>query len=124
MANNFEISMYRTSDNLSIQLKGDFDGSSAAELLNTLQNHLNETDCISINTKNLRNIHPFGGEVFRQNLFKLKRHLSRIKFVGENAEKFPLTEMEYLCTNKYRHEPQNQNDSWVTIEAERGRSID
>lgn len=123
MANNFKISMYRTSYNLSIQLKGDFDGSSAAELLNTLQTHLNETDCISIDTRNLRNIHPFGGEVFRQNLFKLKRHLSQIKFLGKNAEKFLPAEMEYLYPDKHHHEPQNQNNSWVTIEAEHGKNI-
>ena len=43
MANNIEISMRRTSDSLSIELTGDFDGASADELLDTLQKHLKNT---------------------------------------------------------------------------------
>ena len=41
MAQNFKISTHRTIENLTIRLVGDFDGSSAFELLNALWENLN-----------------------------------------------------------------------------------
>jgi len=38
MAANFRISVHRSSDSLHMKLMGDFDGSSAWELLNVLRN--------------------------------------------------------------------------------------
>jgi hypothetical protein len=38
VAQNFKMSMHRKIDNLSIRLMGDYDGSSAFELLNALKN--------------------------------------------------------------------------------------
>ena len=82
MAQNFKIFMYRTIDNLHINLKGDFDGNSAFELLNTLKKNLNSTKRILIDTNNLKKIYPFGQEVFDHNLSKLKDHRIRIQFIG------------------------------------------
>ena len=82
MAHNFKILMYRTIDNLHINLKGDFDGSSAFELLNTLKENWNGTKRILIDTNNLKKIHPFGQEVFDHNFSKLMDHKIRIQFIG------------------------------------------
>ena len=85
MAHNFKIFMHRTVDNLHINLKGDFDGSSAFELLNTLKENLNSTKRILIDTNKLKKIYPFGREVFNYNLSKLKDHRIRIQFIGPNT---------------------------------------
>jgi hypothetical protein len=85
MAHNFKIFMHRTIDNLHINLKGDFDGSSALELLNTLKENLNSTKRILIDTNNLKKIYPFGWEVFDHNLSILMDHRIRIQFIGPNT---------------------------------------
>jgi hypothetical protein len=111
MASNFKISMHRTCGNLSIQLAGDFDGSSADELLNALQEHLDDSTCISIDTSNLKKIHPFGRDVFAPQLFKLIKHHYCIKLVGKNADQITPTEVEYLQIDKYHNEHQQQENS-------------
>ncbi len=85
MASNFKIRMHQTVDNLRINLRGDFDGSSAFELLNTLKKNMNDTKCILIDTNNLKKIYPFGQEVFDHNLPKLKAHRNRIRFTGQHT---------------------------------------
>lgn len=85
MARNFKIFMHRTIDNLHLNLKGDFDGSSVFELLNILKENLNSTKRIRIDTNNLKNIYPFGREVFDHNLSKIMDHRIRIQFIGPNT---------------------------------------
>ncbi len=85
MAPNFRISMHRNSENLHLKLMGDFDGSSACELLNVLKENCNGVCRVIIHTSCLKNIYPFGREVFRCNFSELNRHRTRIMFTGENA---------------------------------------
>ena len=85
MAQNFKISTHRTIDNLYIRLMGDFDGSSAFELLNALWENLNSAKLILIDTYNLKEVYPFGREVFYYNFLKIKNQRIRIRFVGPNA---------------------------------------
>ena len=85
MAHNFKIFMHQTTDNLNINLLGDFDGSSAFELINLLKDNLNGAKRIFIDTNNLKKIYPFGREVFNRNFSKLRDHRIRIQFVGSNA---------------------------------------
>ncbi len=85
MAHNFKISAHQTIDNLHINLLGEFDGSSAYELLNYLKDNLNSAKSILINTNNLNKICPFGREVFNRNFSKLKDDRIRVQFVGLNA---------------------------------------
>lgn len=40
MASNFQIFSFKTNDSLHLKLSGDFDGSSAHELINTLTEHV------------------------------------------------------------------------------------
>ncbi len=85
MAHNFKISIHRTIDNLYIRLIGDFDGNSAFELLNALREDLNSAKFILIDTYNLKEVYPFGREVFYYNFLKIKSQRKRIRFVGPNA---------------------------------------
>ena len=85
MAHNFKILMYRTIDILHINLRGDFDGSSAFELFNILKENLDGAKRILIDTNNLKKIYPFGQEVFDHNLSKLMGHQIRIQFIGPNT---------------------------------------
>jgi hypothetical protein len=85
MAHNFKININRTTDNLYIRLKGDFDGSSAFELFNTLKDNLNSTKCILVDTHKLKAVYQFGREVFYCNFSKIKNQRIRIRFVGPDA---------------------------------------
>ena len=85
MAHNFKISTHQTIDNLYIRLIGDFDGSSAFELLNALWENLNNANFILIDTYNLKEVYPFGREVFYYNFLKIKNNRICIRFVGPNA---------------------------------------
>jgi len=64
MASNFRISVHQNNGALHFKLKGDFDGSSAFELVNALQAYHGKVKKIIINTHGLSSIHPFGLGVF------------------------------------------------------------
>ena len=87
MANNFRISVHRNSDNLHIKLLGNFDGSSAFELLNMLKKKSNGGGKIFVHTSGLKEIHPFGSEVFRSHSDILKGPSHRLIFTGENGSR-------------------------------------
>lgn len=85
MASNFKISLHRKSDNLHLKLRGDFDGSSAHELLNILKAHNDNVKKIFIHTFSLSSVHPFGLDVFQKNcaVNKLARSLT---FTGDHGD--------------------------------------
>jgi hypothetical protein len=85
MASNFRISIHRNSENLHLKLMGDFDGSSAFELINVLKKNWNGACQVFIHTESLKDIYPFGRHTFQQNLSGLRGHRSRILFAGDNA---------------------------------------
>lgn len=85
MSANFRISMHRNSENLHLKLMGDFDGSSACEVLNVLRENSKDPLRIFIHTNCLKNVHPFGREVFRKNLSEVEGHQTFITFTGEKA---------------------------------------
>ena len=87
MASNFQIFSFKTKDSLHLKLSGDFDGSSAHELINTLINHSAGLWDIFIDTNNLKTIHPFGIDVFQKNLNGIKKQLKNLIFVGANKYK-------------------------------------
>lgn len=87
MAKNFKISTHRNDQNLHLKLMGDFDGTSAFELLNVLKRNSNRTSKVFIHTSGLRNIYPFGLNVFHNNLNVLKGKLAELVFTGENASR-------------------------------------
>ena len=64
MARNFLITYYRYEDSIHLKLYGDFDGSSAHELLNHLKVRSHDTLKIYIHTDGLTHFHPFGLNTF------------------------------------------------------------
>jgi hypothetical protein len=85
MAHNFKIKLYRTSDNLHIHLMGDFDGISALELINAIKENQKNAKCVQIDTCKLKEVYPFGQEVFNYNLLNVLDRQIRIEFIGPNA---------------------------------------
>jgi hypothetical protein len=81
---------YETSDSLHLKLDGDFDGNSAYELLNTLQEHGNGFYQIFIDTNDLQTIYPFGRDVFQRHLGIFKSQLKNLIFIGENEQAFAM----------------------------------
>ncbi len=69
MSPNFKIHPSRSHVKLILKLSGDFDGSSAFELINTLTENRGEVRKIIIHTDGLSSIHPFGARVFKKNCF-------------------------------------------------------
>ena len=89
MAHNFKISIHRNIDRLYIRLTGDFDGSSAFELLNALRENLNSSKIVLIDTNELKKVYPYGREVFYNNFFRIKNQRKRMRFVGSSALRMP-----------------------------------
>ncbi len=85
MASNFKIVIHRDRDNMHLKLVGDFDGSSAHQLLNLLTRNGLAASRVFIHTSALRAIVPFGRDVFHSNLDQLKGKPLRLVFTGDRA---------------------------------------
>ena len=89
MAVNFRIASKELNNECTaLKLFGDFDGSSAWELINALDNNSRETGTIDINTDGLRNIYAFGLDVFLPNLSKMKKTHVDVQVTGRFREIF------------------------------------
>ena len=86
MALNFRIYCHQTMDNLHIKLTGDFDGSSAYELINFLKKYGAFARRVFIHTSSLSSICSFGLDVFQKSytIKKLSRILTFIGKYGNN----------------------------------------
>jgi len=87
MAQNFRVVVHQNSENLHLRLEGDFDGSSAHELLNTLEERCRFASRAFIHTNGLKQVDPFGLSVFHANLAGLKggKKCRPLHFTGEHA---------------------------------------
>jgi hypothetical protein len=85
MAANFRISVQRSSHSLLLNVMGDFDGTSACELLNILKESSDGVARVFVNTTGLKDIYPFGQDTFHNSLYLLKDLPIRLVFTGENA---------------------------------------
>ena len=90
MANNFKIQSNHLRNEIRLKLFGDFDGSSAYELINILKNYKNDRNQIFIDTNNTTSIHPFGKEVFIKNVGVFDINTNKIIITGKH--KFSLTQ--------------------------------
>jgi hypothetical protein len=88
MASNFHIFRHQTKDTLHLKLEGDFDGSSALELINTIEEHGVGFRQIFVDTDDLNTIYPFGRTVFEKNLGRFIKKRNRLIFIGENEHCF------------------------------------
>ena len=116
MESNFGISVYRHKKNILIKLSGDFDGSSALQLLGLMRNCLKETDKIIIQTDYIGSIEPFGLNTFRYNLGSLTKHSMKFVFTGEKApcliETWPANSRpELKMKTERRYNYQNRADA-------------
>ncbi len=91
MASNFKIIRYQKRENLHLKLIGDFDGTSAYELMNTLTSSKVNKGKIFIHTDDLKSVYLFGAELFK---LKCPRIISRcIIFTGKRAVELVYPEM-------------------------------
>jgi hypothetical protein len=88
MASNFTIISHRKNGSLHLKLYGDFDGSSAYELINALKSYPGGSYQIFIETSSLNTIYPFGNDVFQKNLNTLNKKFLNISFIGEHRKNF------------------------------------
>jgi hypothetical protein len=85
MARNFQITYYRYEDGIHLKLYGDFDGSSAHELLNLLKVKSDDTLKTYIHTDGIKHLHPFGISTFSKGLKIINGCADRIVFTGKEA---------------------------------------
>ena len=85
MASNFKILIHRNDENLHLKLIGDFDGSSAWELINGMKRHCHGISRIFIHTNCLKHVHPFGRDILHKNLLAPIAKSVRVVFTGDKA---------------------------------------
>jgi hypothetical protein len=85
MASNFQISSNRAGDSLHLELSGDFDGTSAHELLHFIKKYSNEISMVYIHTGSLQQIHAFGRDILHRRLGIVNSNFGKIIFKGDKA---------------------------------------
>lgn len=89
MAKNFQINTtIQNKHNLCVQLAGDFDGSSAWELLRVLGKNSGKFNRVTIETQELKNISGFGLEIVAARLAGLDPRGTAIGFTGRHRSVF------------------------------------
>jgi len=97
MAGNFRISVHKNSDNLHLKLAGDFDGSSACQLINSLKERKGGVSRIFIHTDCLEEIYPFGRDVFQSDLDNFNAQPVNFIFTGEKASQLAPQKTKLHC---------------------------
>jgi anti-anti-sigma regulatory factor len=90
MASNFQIYSFKTRDSLHIKLTGDFDGSSAHELINTLENNNKSYYQIFVDTSDLKTIYPFGKMVLEKKFGSINKKSNNLILIGKNVNELYL----------------------------------
>jgi anti-anti-sigma regulatory factor len=89
MAKNFRVHTKETSDqSLALQLFGDFDASSACELINLLNENIKRSSKVAIDTDGLKTINAFGLDVFLPRMSRLNSTLADIEVTGRYSGVF------------------------------------
>lgn len=90
MASNFEITISEKSDGFNLKLDGDFDVTSAYELIYAIKKFPEDTGKIIVNTNGLKKIHPSGLDVLSGYINSFDGLSARINFTGHNAGQLSL----------------------------------
>ena len=98
MACNFKIIVHKNSDSLHLKLAGDFDGTSAIKLINSLKTRKNRASKVFIHTSSLADIYPFGKNVFENELESLDEQMLSLVFTGEKAKQLIPKTAKLNCT--------------------------
>jgi anti-anti-sigma regulatory factor len=89
MAKNFRILTKEGSNqSLALQLFGDFDGSSACELIHVLDESVKKSSKVAIDTDQLRTVNTFGLNVFLPRMSWLNNTRADIQVTGRFSEVF------------------------------------
>ena len=89
MAANFKIVRHRNSDNLHLKLVGDFDGSSALELLDIIETQCDNSNIgkIFVHTCGLSHLYPFAIDVFLKHFMTSRIISQRVIFTGKYGDR-------------------------------------
>ena len=85
MASNFEIAIDKNCDGFGLKLTGDFDATSAYELIYAIKKLPEEERMINVYTNGLKNIHPFGLDVFHRFIQSPRSNSAKMVFNGKHA---------------------------------------
>ena len=88
MAGNFTINVQEAQGHVCLKLNGDFDGSSACELLNLLNAYFRRSSKILVDTDTIKRIYPFGLNVFHNRLIEVKPPEIPLIFIGKLSAQF------------------------------------
>jgi hypothetical protein len=87
MASNFKVSVSRTAWAVVLCPTGDFDGTSAFELLHLMNKSCSSMTKAVIQTDGLKAIYAFGRDIFWKNLHLLNADSISLEFVGTQSRK-------------------------------------
>jgi hypothetical protein len=87
MSSNFQVEYKKSNGNLHVHPSGDFDGSSAWELVNLLHEQYDGQGQVYIDTGSLKELCPFGCSTFQYRLNRQQLPFERLYFKGEKGEK-------------------------------------
>ena len=82
MSTNFHVAFKKHNGNLHVHPSGDFDGSSAFELIRLLGRKYDGNGDVVIDTRRLRQVLPFGCSTFQSNVKESRIPYSRLSFKG------------------------------------------
>jgi hypothetical protein len=85
MASNFGISVDKIADGFGLKLEGDFDATSAYELIYAIKKLPDDILRISIHTDGLKTMFPLGLDVFHSNMDPIEVRSKKIVFTGNKA---------------------------------------
>jgi len=85
MASNFRITTLCRRKSIEFRLQGDFDGTSACELLNAMEDKCGRAGRVVVDTSRLRRVYSFGRETFCNRLYLLKHLPISLTFTGDRA---------------------------------------
>ncbi len=89
MALNFRVYVKEISNQcIALQLFGDFDASSACELINVLEKNVKRSSKVAIDTDQLRTVNAFGLDVFLPSMSRLNNTRADIQVTGRFSEVF------------------------------------
>ncbi len=83
MASNFDVFVHRNSDNLHFIITGDFDDTSAYELFHSLRKNYMGEYKVFFHTSRLRQVYPFGAEIFANSLRTFGLDRKSLIFTGD-----------------------------------------
>jgi anti-anti-sigma regulatory factor len=87
MAMNFKMLQFKNKNSVHLSLNGDFDGTSAHELINALKSYGSDVHQVFINTAGLTSVHPFGQVVLYRNLPAMRDGSRNLVFLGDHRRR-------------------------------------